>query len=96
LAPIVVPYGSEVVLRVTNGLLSESISVHIHGLDKRGLWYTDGVSNVQQCPIQMASTYSYRFIADTAGTHWFHGHLMTDRGEGYFMHFSLRNPFIYH
>ncbi len=26
--------------------------------------------------------YSYRFIADVPGTHWFHGHLGTDRSEG--------------
>jgi hypothetical protein len=27
-------------------------------------------------------SYAYRFIADTPGTHWYHGHLGTDRGFG--------------
>ncbi len=69
-------------LQVTNKLLTEAISIHIHGLDKRGLWYTDGVPFIQQCPIAVNSKYTYRFIADTPGTHWFHGHMQTDRGEG--------------
>jgi L-ascorbate oxidase len=40
------------------------------------------VSFVQQCPISPGSTHTYRFIADTSGTHWFHGHLMNDRADG--------------
>jgi FtsP/CotA-like multicopper oxidase with cupredoxin domain len=33
-------------------------------------------------PIQTLSSFVYRFIADTPGTHWFHGHLMNDRADG--------------
>lgn len=31
---IVVPYMAEVVLRVHNNLLTESVSIHVHGLDQ--------------------------------------------------------------
>ncbi|KAI6197103.1 hypothetical protein M3Y94_01185400 [Aphelenchoides besseyi] len=69
---IAVPHGAEVLLRVINEL----------EIDKRYLWYTDGVAFVQQCPISSGSSYTYRFIADTPGTHWYHGHLMNDRADG--------------
>ena len=80
--PIVVPYGAEILLTVFNQLLSSVTTLHIHGLDKRGLWYTDGVGFLQQCPITPQSKYKYRFIADTPGTHWLHGHLGMDKGYG--------------
>uniref|UniRef100_A0A914UHB2 Uncharacterized protein n=1 Tax=Plectus sambesii TaxID=2011161 RepID=A0A914UHB2_9BILA len=80
--PIVVPFGAEVIMRVHNNLLLEGVTVHVHGMDKRNLWYTDGVGLLQQCPIPVGSTYSYRFIADSPGTLWFHGHFGSDRTEG--------------
>ncbi|KAK6027742.1 multicopper oxidase [Ostertagia ostertagi] len=80
--PIVVPYLSEVLLRVRNNVLMDSISLHVHGIDKHDLWYMDGVSFIQQCPILSTNYFEYRFIADNKGTHWYHGHFQTDRGEG--------------
>ncbi|KAK0407643.1 hypothetical protein QR680_003508 [Steinernema hermaphroditum] len=79
---IVIPYNAEVIMRVKNRLLTEGITLHVHGLDKKDLWYTDGVAFVQQCPVSRLSNFAYRFIADFPGTHWYHGHLMTDRGDG--------------
>ena len=46
-----VPLGAEVLLRVTNTLLMDAVTIHVHGLNKQNLWYTDGVAFVQQCPI---------------------------------------------
>jgi FtsP/CotA-like multicopper oxidase with cupredoxin domain len=37
-------------------------------------------------------SYSYRFIADTPGTHWYHGHLMTDRADGLAGGFIVKMP----
>jgi FtsP/CotA-like multicopper oxidase with cupredoxin domain len=73
---LVVPFGAEVLLRVRNRLHSQALSVHVHGLLKEGRWWTDGVPFLQQCPIAPGSDYSYRFIADTPGTHWYHGQRM--------------------
>ncbi|XGW25631.1 hypothetical protein V3C99_006775 [Haemonchus contortus] len=80
--PIVVPYLSEVLLRVHNKVLMDAISIHVHGIDKHDLWYMDGVAFIQQCPIHSTNYFEYRFIADNKGTHWYHGHFQTDRGEG--------------
>ncbi|TKR69450.1 hypothetical protein L596_021612 [Steinernema carpocapsae] len=79
---IVVPHNAEVIMRVKNRLLTESLTLHVHGLDKKDLWFTDGVAFIQQCPVATGSNFAYRFIADFPGTHWYHGHLMTDRGDG--------------
>ena len=49
--PIVVPYNASVLLRVRNNVLMDSLSIHVHGIDKHGMWFMDGVSYVQQCPI---------------------------------------------
>ncbi|CAD5218067.1 unnamed protein product [Bursaphelenchus xylophilus] len=77
-----VPLGGEVIMRVINRLDSEAITLHVHGMDKKNMWYTDGVAFVQQCPVTSGSSHSYRFIADTPGTMWYHGHLNNDRGDG--------------
>ncbi|CAJ0569618.1 unnamed protein product, partial [Mesorhabditis spiculigera] len=79
---LVVPFNAEVHLIVHNMLYLESFSIHVHGIDKKGQWYEDGVAFIQQCPIQTGGTYEYRFIADRSGTHWWHGHLQMDRGDG--------------
>ncbi|KAI1718158.1 multicopper oxidase domain-containing protein [Ditylenchus destructor] len=70
---IVVPFGAEVLIRIKNRLLLDSITLHFHGLDMAGTWYNDGVAYIQQCPIPVKSDYAIRFIADRIGTHWYHG-----------------------
>lgn len=42
-SPIAVPLGAEVLMRVINKLEYEAVTVHLHGVDKRNLWFTDGV-----------------------------------------------------
>lgn len=81
---VVVPYGSEIVVRIHNKLAMEGISIHFHGMDKRNEWFMDGVARMQQCPIPAGSDFMYKFTADTVGTHFYHGHLGTDRSEGVF------------
>ncbi|KAF7635237.1 hypothetical protein Mgra_00005352 [Meloidogyne graminicola] len=89
---IVVPFGAQVLLRIKNRMHSKSFTVHVHGVDKINRWWTDGVPFIQQCPISPNTDYTYRFIADTAGTHWYHGHLMEDSGEGLVGGFVVLKP----
>ncbi|KAL7070705.1 hypothetical protein ACQ4LE_009858 [Meloidogyne hapla] len=89
---IVVPFGAEVLIRIKNRMHSKSFTVHVHGVDKKYRWWTDGVPFIQQCPISPNTDYSYRFIADTPGTHWYHGHLMEDSGEGLVGGFVVLKP----
>ena len=45
------------------------------------LWM-DGVPYTTQCPIQPGATFTYRFIADPIGTHWYHSHLSNQKMDG--------------
>lgn len=49
------PLGAEVIMRVKNRLNTESVTIHVHGVNKQDLWYTDGVGLLQQCPIFVGS-----------------------------------------
>uniref|UniRef100_A0A914BUF0 Plastocyanin-like domain-containing protein n=1 Tax=Acrobeloides nanus TaxID=290746 RepID=A0A914BUF0_9BILA len=73
---IVVPLGAEVEMNFMNRLGTRSLSVHVHGLDKMGLWYTDGVAFVQQCPICPNSEFVNAGIAAVLLV-WLEGHFLT-------------------
>ncbi|KAK0409052.1 hypothetical protein QR680_004312 [Steinernema hermaphroditum] len=88
---IVVPFGAKVLLRVKNWL-HEEVTLHIHGMRKVNKWYTDGVPYIQQCPIAPSTSYTYSFIADTLGTHWYHGHSNLDRVKGLLGGFVVVKP----
>uniref|UniRef100_A0A915DRW0 Uncharacterized protein n=1 Tax=Ditylenchus dipsaci TaxID=166011 RepID=A0A915DRW0_9BILA len=88
---IVVPLGAEVKIRVKNRLPSE-LSLFISWPRQENMWFTDGVAFVQQCPIAAGSEHTYNFIADTPGTHWYHGHLMNDRADGLLGGFVIKRP----
>ena len=69
-------------MSVINHLLSEDVTVHWHGLHMVNNLWMDGVPYVTQCPIQPGFTFTYRFIADPIGTHWYHSHLNNQRMDG--------------
>ncbi|XP_021372474.1 L-ascorbate oxidase-like [Mizuhopecten yessoensis] len=79
---IVVYEGQEVVVHVTNALLMEGVTIHWHGIYQRGTPWMDGVDMVSQCPISPGQSFTYRFIADPIGTHWYHSHLGVQRTDG--------------
>ena len=67
---IVVYEGQQVVVKVTNDLLQEGTTIHWHGMSQRRTNYMDGAGSVTQCPINPGETFTYRFLAIPAGTHW--------------------------
>ncbi|KAK2168045.1 hypothetical protein LSH36_21g09034 [Paralvinella palmiformis] len=80
--PIVVYGGQEVVVNVTNHLLSDTLTVHWHGQHQMGTPWMDGTGEVTQCPIVPGETFTYRFVAHPAGTFWYHSHEGVQRAEG--------------
>ena len=36
--------------------------------------YMDGVPGMTQCDIPSRGKFTYKFVADSAGTHWWHSH----------------------
>ncbi|TKR73765.1 hypothetical protein L596_021039 [Steinernema carpocapsae] len=89
---IVVPFGAKVILRLHNTQPMERASLHVHGIDKQNRWFADGVPYLQQCPVESMTTFSYSLIADTMGSHWYHGHSTYERSMGFFGSFIVKNP----
>lgn len=76
--------GAEVAIRVINKLEKEALAIHWHGIHMRNNVWMDGVPFVTQCPIFPRQSFTYRFIADPPGTHWYHSHNELQRMDGLF------------
>lgn len=76
--------GSEIVVHVTNKMANEETTIHWHGIYQRGTPWMDGVPMLTQCGIAPGNTFTYRFIAEPAGTKWYHSHLGIQRPDGLF------------
>ncbi|GAQ80786.1 Putative L-ascorbate oxidase [Klebsormidium nitens] len=87
--------GDRVIVRVTNQLYAEGISIHWHGiLQTGGSAYMDGSAYVSHCPILPHETFVYNFtVPDQVGTFWWHGHNAGHSSEGFYGSFVVRpNP----
>ncbi|XP_065678987.1 LOW QUALITY PROTEIN: uncharacterized protein LOC100210525 isoform X1 [Hydra vulgaris] len=82
--PIIVYEGQLLIIQVTNNLLSDSITIHWHGLHQVGTPFMDGVAYITQCPIAAGQTFTYRFYAKPKGTFWYHSHIGGQRVDGLF------------
>ncbi|GFN91552.1 multicopper oxidase [Plakobranchus ocellatus] len=90
---IVACRGDTIEVEVHNDLQnSEGTSIHWHGLKMRGTPYMDGVGLVTQCPISAFATFTYRFVVDTEGTFFWHGHSGMQRADGLFGPIIVREP----
>jgi FtsP/CotA-like multicopper oxidase with cupredoxin domain len=71
--------GDTLEVTLANALPTQT-TVHWHGLALRN--DMDGMPGVTQAAIAAGASFTYRFVADTAGTYWFHPHtgLQLDRG----------------
>ena len=59
--PIVVYEGQTVIIHIKNTLLSNSATIHFHGLHQRDTPYFDGMPYITQCPIAAGQIFSHRF-----------------------------------
>lgn len=71
------------VLRVSlRNALPEPTTIHWHGLPVP--FAMDGVPGLTQAPVQPGSQFVYEFLADVAGTYWFHSHFAHQFERGLF------------
>lgn len=82
--------GDTIVVNARNSLGNETTSLHFHGMFQQGTQSFDGASSVTQCPIQPGGSFTYTFIANPAGTHWYHSHEKGQYPDG------LRGKMIIH
>jgi len=82
--------GDEVSVTVMN-LTSLPHTIHWHGLLQRGTWKHDGVPGTTQEAIKPGESFTYEFVAEPAGTMWYHCHVNVNE------HVAMRGmwgPFI--
>ncbi|OAD62113.1 Laccase-5 [Eufriesea mexicana] len=84
--------GDYIVVDVMNMLKSDSVTIHWHGLFQQGSPYYDGVPHLTQCPIIVQNTFRYQFYANNCGTHFWHAHTSTQKLDGLFGSFIVREP----
>jgi iron transport multicopper oxidase len=70
--------GDTISVTVRNSLGNETTSLHFHGMYQKGTGVYDGATGVTACSIQPGDSYTYTFVANPAGTHWYHSH---DKGQ---------------
>ena len=105
--PIVVCKDDTIVVVVKNKLHAATTTVHWHGLFMHGekdatmgeeefnpdaTPWADGVPGVTQCPILPGQTFKYKFVANPAGTHWWHSHAALQREDGMYGALIVREP----
>ncbi|KAK9713439.1 hypothetical protein RND81_06G027000 [Saponaria officinalis] len=74
--------GDMIVVEVTNGLLTENLAIHWHGIRQIGTPWADGSEGVTQCPIVPGDTFVYLFAVDQPGTFMYHAHYGMQREAG--------------
>lgn len=75
--------GNYVEITVVNELPNnEATTIHWHGMLQHKTPNNDGVIGMTQCPIVgtenegKSNIMVYRFLPDSVGTYWYHGHFM--------------------
>ena len=81
---LIVNEGQNMIVNVNNRLISETTSIHWHGMDMRNTPWMDGALLVSQCPISPGETFRYYFQAAPTGSFWYHSHRVTQRMDGLF------------
>ena len=73
--------GDEVEVTVHN-FTGLNHTVHWHGIFQTGTWQSDGVPHVTQHGIEPGESFAYRFVADKAGSLWYHCHVNVNEHVG--------------
>eukprot|EP01063_Lacrimia_lanifica_P020311 TRINITY_DN27644_c0_g1_i1.p1 TRINITY_DN27644_c0_g1~~TRINITY_DN27644_c0_g1_i1.p1 ORF type:complete len:632 (+),score=246.35 TRINITY_DN27644_c0_g1_i1:54-1949(+) len=76
-------------ITVVNNLFSEATTIHWHGIHPLHQPYMDGARDVTQAPIMPGQSFTYRFEAYPAGTHYYHSHMDAVQGAR-----GIRGPLI--
>lgn len=88
--PLVMYEGQTVKIHLRNMLLSDAATIHFHGQHQYGTPYFDGMPYITQCPIAAGQTFTYEFKANPKGTSWYHSHVGTQRTNGVFGAFLVK------
>ncbi|MDP9181607.1 MAG: multicopper oxidase family protein, partial [Actinomycetota bacterium] len=62
---------------LTNATVPDGVTLHWHGVEVPNA--EDGVAGVTQDAVPTGGSYTYRFVANHAGTFWYHSHQVSHR-----------------
>jgi FtsP/CotA-like multicopper oxidase with cupredoxin domain len=68
--------GQLVEVRLRNASVADGVSLHWHGVDVPNA--VDGVAGVTQDAVPVGGEFTYRFVAERAGSYWYHSHQVAD------------------
>lgn len=74
--------GDTIHIKWINESPSEGVTIHYHGLLMKDQPYADGTGTVNTCVVGPMQTFHHTFVADNAGTHYWHGLTSLDRMDG--------------
>ncbi|KAJ6088841.1 hypothetical protein N7499_004092 [Penicillium canescens] len=84
--------GDRLLINVTNEM-SNSTTIHWHGLYQNGTNWMDGTAGITQCPIPTGRSFLYNFTVENQyGTFWWHSHKDTQRMDGLFGPLIIHAP----
>ena len=63
-------------VQLRNESVVDGVTLHWHGVDVPNAM--DGVAGVTQDAVPVGGRFTYRFIADRAGTYWYHAHQLSN------------------
>lgn len=63
--------GQQIMIHLHNHLLSDSVTIHWHGLSQWGTPWMDGVGYISQCPIGAGQIYFYNFTVSSTSIRGF-------------------------
>ncbi|XP_060585722.1 uncharacterized protein LOC132741548 [Ruditapes philippinarum] len=85
--------GDTIIVWVNNMIDEESATtIHWHGITQTNTNFMDGVPRLTQCNIQPFESFKYEFLAENAGTHWWHSHSGVQLGDGVHGALIVREP----
>ncbi|MEU9830075.1 multicopper oxidase family protein [Streptosporangium sp. NPDC048047] len=76
--PITAVEGDLIEVRLRNADVTSGVTIHWHGYDVPA--GEDGVPGLTQDAVRPGQEFTYRFLADQAGTYWYHTHEVSDIG----------------
>jgi FtsP/CotA-like multicopper oxidase with cupredoxin domain len=68
--------GQLIEVHLRNESVADGVTLHWHGLDVPNAM--DGVAGVTQDAVPVGGEFTYRFVADQAGTYWYHSHQVSN------------------
>lgn len=87
-------WGDQVVIHVTNNLVTSKngTSIHWHGVRQNYTNGNDGVVSITQCPTAPGSTITYKWRAEQYGSSWYHSHIGLQAWQGVFGGIIVNGP----